>query len=242
MEKRIRKHIIPIFKRWKIWIIQFIGWILSLIRDYYATKILEQLGNTYGGKLMEAIFQFIPKGASGWALLIFALTIFIVVIYELNEGRKIKPLTKNNKPIKLIPEKKDLVYQMGVDVQKFGNQFNSISVGSFDDMMDQFVIARKTLNKILDKRLPESNMLFNNYVEIQEKIKKLNAMANSYEYKLGEWATGMESIAGSSQEHKDNIDRLTNEIWGNDKESIRSQINSLTKQLVELLRREREAD
>lgn len=81
MRNRIAFRIRNFSKRWRYWILQFIGWLLSLIRDYYATQII------FGGTVSDVIGWF-PQGLSGLALLVLVLSIVIILIYDFIDTRK----------------------------------------------------------------------------------------------------------------------------------------------------------
>lgn len=81
MRTRIGFRVRNFSKRWRYWILQFIGWVFSLIRDYYATQII------FGGTMSDLIGWF-PKGLSGLALLVLVLSIIIILIYDFIDTKK----------------------------------------------------------------------------------------------------------------------------------------------------------
>jgi len=85
MRERIRQQIQAFFGKWRIWGTSFIIWIILLIRDKYATDILFWLGNQYGGKMeqiIKTVISLVPKDVSGWALLLLAVTVCGVLVYN----------------------------------------------------------------------------------------------------------------------------------------------------------------
>ncbi len=90
MLKRIQKQLLAFFKKWRVWTVALAIWVISLIRDYYATNILLWLNSQYGGKVeivIRDILLSIPKDASEWALLVFVITIAGVLVYNIREER-----------------------------------------------------------------------------------------------------------------------------------------------------------
>jgi hypothetical protein len=91
MVKRIQRQIRDFFKKWKYWVLQFLLWIILLIRDKYATDILSWIGEKYGDrmeKIIEMLIRLLPKDVSGWALLILAVSIIGILLYDLWDVRR----------------------------------------------------------------------------------------------------------------------------------------------------------
>src|SRR5258706_981411 len=106
MLQRVQQQIWAFLKRWRAWTIQFIIWIIFLIRDYHATNILLWISDRYGEKVEKIIgsfFLLIPKDISGWALFLLVITVCVVLIYDAWDVSREKGATKQDIALDIVP-------------------------------------------------------------------------------------------------------------------------------------------
>lgn len=124
MGDRIRFRIKSFFKRWYLWIWQLFLYVLFIIRDEYATRIIFKLGDKNWGKMVEVLLSFVPKNASGWGLLILCLSVISILIYDFFDTKEFRELKLQAQAIGTVKNRnnQDMEREAYIQVTNTGNK------------------------------------------------------------------------------------------------------------------------
>lgn len=157
-----------------------------------------------------------------------------------NEEHKLPIVTVKSE----LPERKELAYQMGLDVPKFEMKFYLIQDQSNAEIKKCYEDAQKAFYSLLDW-LPKSNLILKNAVQVRDVLLKLNRLINEYGWIIASLMKDRE-ISQNFYDNRnqppqaiiDELISLKNMLWGTDSQSYKSQINSSIRELINLLHSE----
>lgn len=134
------------------------------------------------------------------------------------------------------PKKKDLAYQIGVDIQRFGDQFHSLKItASRESKRVKYEKASETLQSIYDELRPRANMVLKD-TPIPQLITDLHLQFGLHHTKYEGLSFLYQDkdgyIRGKAAVPPEIVDRIENETTSLD-ETTRK-IDSLISQLIEL--------
>jgi len=128
------------------------------------------------------------------------------------------------------PERENLADEMVLDIQEFRDRFHSITPDSLEIMQKKYISAHEILEKVNEEKRHAQG--FKEINQIEEKIRDLNGKFDQYRVYI--------NIL-----HNDNARAVyamldvQNQLWrDDDPKFLRSKIESVIKQIIELLREE----
>ena len=121
--RKTRRRIDLFFRRWYLWIPQLGIYILSLIRDAYATQFLFWAKDRYGGSMIEYLSNLVPNNLTEISLSILLVSIAIVVLYDFLTPQKevVKYLEQN--PHSEVFERRDATKLLSNLLDDFSQKF-----------------------------------------------------------------------------------------------------------------------
>ena len=171
----------------------------------------------------------------------------IVNIYNLDSKKEEQHQIPIIDDSKKLPERKELAYQMGLDVQEYERSFNAITNNpSYSKTADQFHPARLILNKLMDEWLFKSNLVLRNASQIKDIVYELNTKLNQYGTEINVFFDNRNNFEVYWSDYKKappeicnkSNKKVINYLWGIDSKSYKVQMNDLIRRLIILLNKE----